>query len=184
MGDVRRNTAGYSQRRDTILLSRPHARMPMPAFRCTACRHQFNRLTGTPLARLRHADRLPQFVRLLSCQISYKEAAEILEVDYSAIANWTEKFRRWLITLDPTGAWERRVRLGIKPRPLVVCPACGKDKSVRFFGFSEDGRARRLACRTCKITFQYSHDVAAGHLLESAIAHDPLVTRERHKRNR
>ena len=42
---------------------------------------------GTPLARLRQADQLYEFVRLLSCQMSYKEAAEILQVDYSVIAN-------------------------------------------------------------------------------------------------
>jgi transposase-like protein len=94
----------YCQSHLTTLISRPHARMPMPTFRCTACLRQFNRLTGTPLARLRHADKLFKFVRLLSCQISYKEAAEILQVDYSAIANWAEKFRTWLLQLDPSGA--------------------------------------------------------------------------------
>jgi transposase-like protein len=85
----------YCRSRLTILAGRPHARMPLPAFQCNSCSRRFNRLTGTPLARLRHADKLFEFVRLLSSQMSYKEAAEILKVDYSAIANWGEKFRTW-----------------------------------------------------------------------------------------
>src|ERR1700674_3292515 len=62
------------------------ARMPMPTFQCNSCRRRFNRLTGTPVARLRHPDKLYKFVPLLSRQMSYKEAAEILQVDYSAVA--------------------------------------------------------------------------------------------------
>ena len=167
--------------RQTILAGPPHARMPMPAFGCNACRRRFNRLTGTPLARLRHADKLPEFVRLLSCQMSYDEAAEILRVDYSAVANWAEKFRTWLLALDPSGRWEARVRLGLNPRPLIACPQCGKEEGVRLAGFQEDG-SRRLACRACEVTFALPAPHRGRDLLPMAIAYDPLVTRERRKR--
>jgi Domain of Unknown Function (DUF746) len=88
--------------------------------------------------------------------MSYKEPAEILKVDYLAIANSAEKFRTWLLELDPSGGWEARARLGIKPRPLVPCPKCGKDTHVRFFGFDQGGRTRRLVCRACLVTWALS----------------------------
>ena len=163
--------------RATTLVSRSHPRRPMPSFRCAACSRTFNRLTGTPLARLRHADRFYDFVRLLSAQMSYKEAAEILEVDYSAIANWAEKFRTWLLQLDPSGGWESRVRLGIKPRPVIACPACGKDAAVRFFGFQGDKSARRLACRACAITFHLPEEQTGRHTLATTVAYDPVAAR-------
>ena len=170
-------TCPYCVSRLTILSIRPHARLPMPAFRCNACGKGFNRLTGTPLARLRHANKLPQFIRLLSCQMSYKQATEVLEVDYSAVANWAEKFRAWLLLLDPTGAWEARVRLGIKPRPLIACPACGDDQSIRFAGFYDESGARRLACRSCNAIFKSPDAMQGTHFVESAIAYDPIVNR-------
>jgi transposase-like protein len=173
----------YCWSRLTILAGRPHARMPMPAFQCNSCSRQFNQLTGTPLARLRHADKLFEFVRLLSSQISYKEAAEILKVDYSAIANWAEKFRTWLLELDPSGAWEARVLLGIKPRPLVSCPKCGKDTHVRFFGFDQGGRVRRVVCRACLVTWAVSTPQGEGGLpLRTAVAYDPRDSRLRRDR--
>ena len=175
----------YCRSRLTILAGRPHARMPMPAFQCNSCSRRFNRLTGTPLARLRHADKLFEFVRLLSSQMSYKEAAEILKVDYSAIANWAEKFRTWLLELDPGGALEARVRLGIKPRPLVPCPKCGKDTHVRFFGFDRDSRTRRLVCRACLVTWALSTTQGEeGFPLQTAVAYDPRVYRLRRGRER
>ena len=169
----------YCQNRATCLLSRPHPRMPMPSFRCGSCSRIFNRLTGTPLARLRHADRLYDFVRLLSAQMSYKEAGEILEVDYSAIANWAEKFRTWLLQLDPTGAWESRVRLGIKPRPVMACPKCGRDSASRFFGFADDNHTRRLICQSCGVTFRPPKDKAGRRAIATTVAYDPVATRTR-----
>ena len=94
------------------------------------------------------------------------------------------KFRAWLLLLDPTGGWEARVRLGIKPRPLISCPVCGKDASVRFAGFFDDSGARRLACRSCNITFRLPDDSQGSHLLETAVAYDPLITRKRRERKR
>ena len=111
--------------------------------------------------------------------MSYKEACEILQVDYSAIANWAEKFRAWLLQLDPTGVWESRVRLGIKPRPVIACPRCGQDNAIRFFGFADDGRTRRLTCRTYRITFQAPKDNVGRHNVKIVVAYDPAETRTR-----
>jgi hypothetical protein len=137
----------------------------MPAFRCASCSRTFNRLTGTPLARLRHADTLYAFVKLLSFQMSYMEAGEILQVDYSAIANWAEKLRAWLLQLDPTGAWESRVLAESKDGVTIqagnqtapgrrLFPMRQRRRHPGFFGFADDGRTRRLTCLACRITFQ------------------------------
>jgi len=139
------------QSNNTELLSRVHARLPLPAFRCRACGlRQFNRLTGTPLARLRRA-KIPAFIRLLSQQMPYAEATRRLGVDYTAVENWTKKFRIWLLQLDPSGKWEARVRLGIKVRPHIQCPYCGLEGEKYFSNFFAGQRA--IKCPGCSKRF-------------------------------
>jgi hypothetical protein len=117
--------------------------------------------------------------------LSYKEAAEILKVDYSAIANRAEKFRTWLLELDPSGGWEARARLDLKPRPLVPCPICSKDTHVRFLRFHEDRRTRRLVCRACLVTWALSTTQGKEGLpLQTTVAYDPRVSRLRRDRER
>jgi transposase-like protein len=157
--------------RATILASRPHARMPRPTFRCRDCGRCYNRLTGTPLARLRHEDKLLAFARLLSQQISYAQAAARLDVDYTAIANWVAKFRLWLLQIDPSGEWESRVRIGVKPRPDAPCPRCGV-RAVRFHGFDSQTGERRMCCASCRAVFPL---IAIGEALELVEAYDPAI---------
>ncbi|PMS28230.1 hypothetical protein C0Z19_00385 [Trinickia soli] len=157
--------------RETILASRPHTRLPRPTFLCRDCWRRYNRLTGTPLARLRHETKLPAFVRLLSQQISYAKAADRLGVDYTAIANWTAKFRAWFRELDPTCEWERRVRLGLKPRALGACPNCTA-QALRFYGFASESGDRRLSCVACGSVFSLSK---LGGELQCAVSYDPAV---------
>lgn len=156
---------------DTLLATRAHTRCPRPSFKCRRCKRRFNRLTGTPLARLRHEDKLYAFVPFLSQQVSYAEVAEILEVDYSAIANWAARFREWLLVLDATGTWEKRVRIGIKPRPAGTCPRCSGTK-IRLHGFETDSGGRRLRCESCSVTFQLK-EVADSVTL--VVAYDPAL---------
>ncbi|AMP05794.1 DUF746 domain-containing protein [Collimonas pratensis] len=142
----------YCHSHHTSLTQKAHARSPRPAFYCGKCDKRFNRLTGTPLARLRHAEMMPAFVRLLSQQLPYEEACRRLGVDYKAIANWTKKFRLWLLQLDPSGRWEAKVLLGIKTRAYIQCPRCGAEGEKQFLGGS-DHRGRRLICSACSTTF-------------------------------
>jgi transposase-like protein len=155
----------------TILATRVHARQPRPAFKCRTCERQFNRLTGTPLARLRHEAKLPFFVRLLSQQLSYAQAAERLGVDYTAVANWCAKFRLWLRQIDPTGQWESRARLGVKSKPGVPCPRCGA-LAVRFHGFDSDSGERRLSCSACRAVFLLRE---VGDSLQLVAGYDPAI---------
>ena len=158
--------------RATILAARPHARMPRPTFLCYDCGRRYNRLTGTPLARLRHETKLLAFARLLSQQISYAQAAKRLEVDYTAIANWTAKFRLWLLLIDPSGEWESRVRIGLKPRPDVSCPRC-EAREVRFHGFDSQTGDRRLSCKSCHAVFPL---LEVGKALKVVEAYDPAIS--------
>jgi len=62
----------YCDSRHTMVAGKPHAKMSIPRFICTACKRTFNRLTGTPLARLRNSVQMPAFIRLLSQQLPYE----------------------------------------------------------------------------------------------------------------
>jgi transposase-like protein len=46
--------------------TRANAYHAVPYFRCADCRRLFTRLTGSPIARLRFATKMPEFFRLLS----------------------------------------------------------------------------------------------------------------------
>lgn len=92
----------------------------LPQFRCRHCRRRFTRLSATPLARLRHVDRFAQIFPLLARSMSLAEAARQLEVKAETVAHWSTQIRQWLLMLDPSGQWERRVQLGVH---YAVVPA-------------------------------------------------------------
>jgi transposase-like protein len=170
----------YCRSRLTILAGRPHARMPMPAFQCNSCSRRFNRLTGTLLARLQHADKALRVCAVVVIPNVVQGSCRDPEGGLFGYRQLGRKVSDLLLELDPSGAWEARVRLGIKPRPLVPCPNCGKDAHVRFFGFHQDRRTRRLVCRACLVTWALSTTQGeAGLPLQTTVAYDPRVSRLR-----
>jgi len=88
----------------------------LPQFLCRACGRRFNRLTGTPMARLRPEGKLRAFFGLASRHWSIAEAARHLGVGADTVHHWSLQTRLWLLQLDPSGAWERRVQLGVHYR--------------------------------------------------------------------
>ncbi len=158
--------------RDTALAGRAHARMPRPSFLYQSCGKKFNRLTSTPLARLRHERKALEFVRLLSQQLSYAQAAERLDVDYTAIVNWCAKFRLWLLELDPGGHWESRVRRGLKPKLVGNCPRCCFP-TMRLHGFDSSSGERRVRCASCKSVSALRTMPNAG--IQLVTAYDPAI---------
>jgi transposase-like protein len=162
----------YCRSRRTILQQKPHGCHPLPRFACRTCKQNFNRVAGTPLFRLRAA-KLPLFIRLLSQQIPYNVAARRLGVSIDAIQNWAKKFRIWLLQLDPTGKWEKKVRLGIKARPHIRCPRCGVDGEKHFVGYMPTGE-RRLSCPACGTAFGMSDaECLAQETVRLEVCHDP-----------
>ncbi len=114
----------HCQGTNTRVQNRVNRFLRVPYFRCRDCRRNFSRLSGTPLARLRFADKMPAFIRLLSQSISLEEASRRLLVDYAALSKWLMRFRELIAQHDPDGVWTARVLLGIKYRLEGACPRC------------------------------------------------------------
>lgn len=158
---------------------RARARGPQqPVFMCNGCRRQFNRRTGTALARLTRRDALRPFVRLLSWQAPYQVAVQRLEVDERIISAWVSKFRRWTRELDPTGRMEARIRLGIRPPPANTdCPHCHSTQPKQFAGFAtrrrhQSHRMRQARCPSCDFIFPIRNEDA----LRSEVSVDAPTT--------
>lgn len=160
---------------------RPNQRHPLPLFKCRVCDRTYSRLTGTPLFKLRHADKMPAFIRLLSQQISIEEATKRLSVDYASISNWIARFRELLLLHDPSGQWEARVRLGIKFQFHGVCPRCQNEGTFQHGGTTLSGE-RQAICPACEAMFAVSHLATPGQLPAIAIVHDPMVTAVRRRK--
>ncbi|MGZ0002751.1 DUF746 domain-containing protein [Burkholderia gladioli] len=99
--------------------TRPVGRLPM--FECQACQRYFSRTAGTPLGE-KHLKKLDLFVSLLSQPLSCRDAGEQMGSLSSDIGERVRVWRAWLLQLDPSGSWERRVRLGGRPTELASTP--------------------------------------------------------------
>ncbi|MFM0411256.1 DUF746 domain-containing protein [Paraburkholderia dipogonis] len=128
--------------------TRANAYHAVPYFRCTDCRRLFTRLTGSPIARLRFATKMPEFFRLLSQPLTLEEVSRRLGIDYGAISNWLMRFRQLIALNDPDGRWTPLVRLGLRYRPHGTCTRCGYEGQLHNGGFSVDNR-RQVKCPSC-----------------------------------
>lgn len=61
-------------------------------YRCKGCRRTFNRLTGTPLARLRKRERWPAYQQALADGSTVRDAARQCGVDPSTSFRWRHRF--------------------------------------------------------------------------------------------
>ncbi|BEH70577.1 hypothetical protein AQ765_07470 [Burkholderia pseudomallei] len=85
------------------------------------CRRYFSRTAGTPLGE-KHLKKLDLFVSLLSQPTSCLEAGKQMGSLPDDIGQRVKVWRAWLLQLDPSGQWERRVRLGGRPTELNPAP--------------------------------------------------------------
>lgn len=86
----------------------------LPHFACNDCNRHFNRMTGSPMARLRPEVKLQQFFQIAGSPLSVKEGARWLGIRADTLTHWSTQTRLWLLALDPEGSWERRVQLGVR----------------------------------------------------------------------
>lgn len=125
----------------------------IPYFNCRHCGKGFNRRTGTALQSFLRCDKLEAFLPLLSQQRSIANASERLGVSHRMLSRWVRVFRQWLLRLDPSGEWEAKVKLGIRPElPALECPRCGNREHFFRLGFV-DGRhqgKRMFQCKACR----------------------------------
>ncbi|SAL84571.1 DNA-binding protein [Caballeronia choica] len=87
----------------------PPTNLPLPTLR-----ESFTRLTCTPMAHMRRKDLLHGLGPLLSQRRPLAEVAEELGVSRQSLSRRVQRFREWLLILDPSGQYERRVRLGVE----------------------------------------------------------------------
>ncbi len=85
---------------------------PLPTYQCEGCGHYFSRLSGTPLSGHRIRRSAEELITLLPQAIGCPEAARRLGVMEQTIRNTVKMFRRWVLELDPSGHYERHIRLG------------------------------------------------------------------------
>lgn len=164
----------YSDRTSLSQVPISKRRYPSPYFECKACKKKFTRLTGTPLAGIHDLTLISAFISLLSRQLSYEEARKRLGVGHKLVADWTKKFRLWLLKHDPSGKWEARVRLGIKPRPHIRCPRCGVDGEKRFSG-RDHIAGRHLSCPVCCSRFSVRDaEYLARQKIQLKVWYDPI----------
>ncbi|WP_196754994.1 DUF746 domain-containing protein [Burkholderia cepacia] len=114
-----------------------------PIYGCSTCGKTFSRLTGTPLSGVRYREQLASFIRLLPQPVNCSQAAAELNVSAQLIRKfWLPKFRRWLLDLDPSGQWERRVLLGSAPQaPSLDCPGCGYHGTMQHYGYASETKS-------------------------------------------
>ncbi len=99
----------------------------LPQFFCDHCQRRFNRVTDTPMARLKSPDKILAYFHLISQPISVAECARQLDIRHETVLNWSLQTRLWLLTLDPTGSWELRVRLGVR---YAVVPGSAPERPI------------------------------------------------------
>lgn len=160
---------------DTRYHCRPNRFVPLPLFRCRSCKRTYSRVTGSPLARLRHVGKMPAFIRLLSQQISLEEASFRLGLDVECISNWLARFRQLILLHDPSGQWESRVRLGIKFQFSGTCSRCEYTGPFRHGGPALTGE-RRVICPSCRGVFPADQLGPPGEAPEVVVVHDPMTT--------
>lgn len=123
-GGTHINSAGFRSKRTVGRL---------PLFECRSCGRNFNRAWGTPLGE-KHLKKLDLFISLLSQPLPCEEAARLMGSLGSDLSLRVKAFRAWLLKLDPSGNWERRIRLGgrpteVRPAPLAL-PESGAREDV------------------------------------------------------
>lgn len=121
-------------------------------FECQPCRRYFSRTADSPLGE-KHLKKLDLFVSLLSQPISCTEAGERMGSLSNDISQRVVVWRAWLLQLDPSGKWERRVRLGGRPTELEPAP----------LAFNEIG-AREDFTLTARLTREFDELNSLSHL--------------------
>lgn len=102
----------------------------LPVYECRSCGVNFNRLAGSPLAHRLFRNRIYEYIALLPQPLSFREAARQLGVMDFTVGSVVRLFRRWLLELDPSGQYERGVRLGGRIGAQQALPPPPVDEEV------------------------------------------------------
>ncbi|KAG8155520.1 DUF746 domain-containing protein [Burkholderia catarinensis] len=97
---------------NTWLVYRSSRHHPVPTFCCDACNRTFTRLHGTSIQNLKNKEKLFEFLPYLAHQHSLDSVAAEMHVTRATVTSWLRRVRALLWTLDPSGHYVARVRLG------------------------------------------------------------------------
>ena len=128
----------------------------LPVYHCGTCERKFTRVTRTALANSLRREMLDAFLPWLSQQRPMAHAARAFDATPETIKGIVKRFRVWLLRLDPSGEYERRVKLGLKtPWPVLPCAKCGQEAPAKPHGFArrksvEAGQLRLFRCSACE----------------------------------
>lgn len=85
----------------------------LPGFKCRGCLGYFMRVTNTPMVNPPMRELARRLVPMLGWRNTFDAAAAELGVAAPQLEEWLPAWRQWLLLLDPSGAMESRVRLGL-----------------------------------------------------------------------
>ncbi|MGC3025080.1 DUF746 domain-containing protein [Burkholderia sp. DN3021] len=102
---------------NTWLVYRSSSSYPIPTFCCDACNRTFTRLHGTSIQNLKNKEKLFEFLPYLAHRHPLDSVAAEMHVTRATVLSWLRRLRALLWTLDPSGHYVARVRLGQKPTP-------------------------------------------------------------------
>ncbi|WP_012760836.1 MULTISPECIES: DUF746 domain-containing protein [Ralstonia] len=153
----------------------------LPHYFCHTCKSGFNRLTGTPFARLVGREKGTAMIPLLSRQMSLLQARKRLGRTQKAMLTWLLAFRKYLLELDPTGRWEAKVRLGVRIAPQAQCLRCGFEGGFLSGGFDPQ-RRRRIRCPQCGRSRLLDVLQEEGQAYKGVVMHDAIDTAVRQRR--
>lgn len=100
---------------NTCLVYRSSGHHPVPTFCCDGCNRTFTRLHGTSIQNLKNKEKLFEFLPYLAHQHPLDSVAAEMCVTRVTVASWLRRVRALLWTLDPSGHYVARVRLGQRP---------------------------------------------------------------------
>lgn len=86
----------------------------LPGFRCRACLAYFTRVSNTPLTTPVVRSLAHCLIPMLGWREHNQPAADELGIRPQTLQAWIRAWRQWLLLLDPSGAMEARLLLGIR----------------------------------------------------------------------
>ena len=100
-------------------LKRPNG---LPGFKCRGCLGYFTRVSNSPLLSTQGREIALQLVPMLGWRNTIETAAQALGASTTHLQAWLVAWRQWLLVLDPSGAMEARVGLGLpmKEGPSLI----------------------------------------------------------------
>ncbi|NKA93509.1 hypothetical protein GO283_01983 [Ralstonia solanacearum] len=131
----------------------------LPSFRCRACLAYYTRVSNTPLTYPNARAQAYRLVPMLGWRETCAAAAHTLGMHTSTLQTWIHSWRQWLLLLDPSGAMESRVMLGLRtkkaePGNLARATTRTRPREPQFIG--PPGQAKRTPASVIDVAVKHA----------------------------